>query len=94
MSTHKPLYIVQYLSDILLLHLLLVNLLYRISQIIVKIYPKRTHKDNVRSHWSCDIVRETVFIKKDYLPYIEIFSVVKRIAIEIFNEYLLTVVPK
>jgi hypothetical protein len=77
-----------------LLHLFLVDLLDRVGQIIIKIDAERTDEDYAFSHGCVGGVGQTVSVKKDYFSNIEVFRVIEGIAVEVFNEYFLSIVPE
>jgi hypothetical protein len=77
-----------------LLHLFLVDLLDSVRQIIIKIDAERTHEDYAGSHGCVGSVGQTVSVEKDYFSNIEVFRVIQSIAVEVFNEYFLSIVPE
>lgn len=77
-----------------MLNLFLVNLLYRIGQVIIQINPKWTDKDYVSSDRNICIVRQAKAIIEHHLANIKIFRIFESVAIETFDEYSLTIIPQ
>lgn len=83
-----------YFSDVLLFNFLFVDLLDGVSEVVIEVNPEGTDKDDVGAHWVGAAVRQTVFVEKHHLSYIEVFGIVESVAIEALDEYFVTVVPQ
>jgi len=77
-----------------LLYLLLVDLLNGVSEIVIEVYSEGTDEDDVGPHGEAAAVGQTMPIEKHHFSYVKVFGVVKSVAVEALDEYLLPIVPE
>ena len=83
-----------YFPDGLLFDLLLVDLFDGVSQVVIEVDSVGTDEDDVGSDGSTDVIWEAVLVEEDHFFDVEVFGVIKRVAVKTFNQDFGPVVPE